>query len=313
MLYHHMEDMIGHTPLLAAERYQQAVLSKAALFTKLEMFNPCGSAKDRIALTMVEEALQNGVINSDTLLVEPTSGNTGIALAAIALAKQMKMMIVMPETMSEERKQLLSAYGADLLLTKGELGMQGAIDEANRVVASHPNAFLVGQFDNPNNLKAHYLTTGPEIYEDMNKEMDIFVAGIGTGGTISGVGKYLKEKLPHIQIVGVEPADSPLLTKGYSGTHGLQGIGANFVPSVLKQEVIDTIMTATTKAAYDHCRLFRKTEGLLIGISSGAVLSVAAQLSQKEENKGKKIVVLLPDSGERYLTTSLFRSKDEEK
>lgn len=312
MLYHHMEDMIGHTPLLEAKRYQQAITSKANLFAKLEMFNPCGSAKDRIALKMIEEALHNGTINSKTLLVEPTSGNTGIALAAIALAKHMKIVIVMPETMSDERKQLLSAYGADLVLTKGELGMQGAIDEANRIVASHSNTFLIGQFDNANNPQAHYLTTGPEIDEDMNGEIDIFVAGIGTGGTISGIGRYLKEKSPHIQIVGVEPEDSPLLTKGYSKSHGLQGIGANFVPSILNREVIDTIMTATTKEAYHHCRMFRKTEGLLVGISSGAALSAAAKLSQKEENKGKRIVVLLPDGGERYLTTSLFRSKDEE-
>lgn len=313
MLYHHMEDMIGHTPLLAAKRYQQAIISKANLFAKLEMFNPCGSAKDRIALKMIEETLCNGTINSETLLVEPTSGNTGIALAAIALAKHMKIVIVMPETMSDERKQLISAYGADLVLTRGELGMQGAIDEANRIVASHSNAFLVGQFDNTDNPKAHYLTTGPEIDEDMNGEIDIFVAGIGTGGTISGVGRYLKEKFPQIQIVGVEPEDSPLLTKGYSKSHGLQGIGANFVPSILDREVIDTIITATTQEAYHHCRMFRKTEGLLVGISSGAALSAAAKLSQKEENKGKRIVVLLPDGGERYLTTSLFRSTDEEK
>lgn len=313
MMYYNMEEMIGHTPLLAIQRFARASQSKAELFAKMEMFNPCGSAKDRIALMMIEEALKDGVIDTNTLLVEPTSGNTGIGLAAICLAKQMKIVIVMPETMSEERKQLMKAYGAELVLTKGTLGMQGAIDEANRIVRTHPNAFLVGQFDNLNNVKAHYETTGPEIYIDMDEKIDIFVAGIGTGGTISGVGKYLKERIPHIQIVGVEPTDSPLLTKGYASAHGLQGIGANFIPSILDRKVVDKMMTVTTKEAYESCRKFRQTEGVLVGISSGAALHVATQLSLKEENRGKRIVVLLPDGGERYLSTSLFRSENEEK
>lgn len=309
MLYKSLAKMIGHTPLLEANRFQEAIGTTNKIYTKLELFNPGGSVKDRVALYMLEKAIENKQIDENTLIIEPTSGNTGIGLAAICKSKGLKCMIVMPSSMSEERKKLLKAYGATLVLTSPSEGMQGAIDEANRLASQHKNSFIAGQFENKNNPLAHFETTAKEIDEDMDVPIDYFVAGIGTGGTISGVGRYLKQKYSNVQIIGVEPEDSPLITKQVAGPHGIQGIGANFIPDNLNLDIVDQVRTISTKESYAYSRLFLEREGILVGISSGAALAVASQLAKEVE--GKNIVVLLPDGGERYLSTPLFEDIHE--
>ena len=279
---------------------------KATVIAKLEYFNPAGSAKDRIALEMIDEAERSGKLCPDSVIIEPTSGNTGIGLSAIAASRGYRTVIVMPDSMSAERRALMRAYGAELVLTDGALGMAGAIAKAEELSHTVPHAFIAGQFENPANPAAHYKTTGPEIWEDTDGSVDIFVAGVGTGGTISGTGRYLKEKNPNVKVIAVEPTDSPLLSEGRSGAHGLQGIGANFVPKTLDTSVYDGIITVTTEEAYAEVKALTKTEGLLVGISSGAALVAAVKLAEDEANIGKTIVVLLPDSGERYLSTPLF-------
>ena len=278
---------------------------KKSLLAKLESFNPAGSAKDRVALSMICAAEEAGLLKEGSVIIEPTSGNTGIGLAAVAAARGYRTIIVMPDSMSVERQLLMTAYGAELVLTPGAEGMTGSIRKAEELAKEIPNSFIPNQFHNPANAKAHYDTTGPEIWRDTDGTVDIFVAGIGTGGTVTGVGRYLKEQNPNVKIVGVEPAASPLLTKGISGSHGLQGIGANFIPGVLDQSVLDQVLTATEEEAYAAGRLLGKTEGILAGISSGAALAAAIRLAK--ENTGKNIVVLLPDTGDRYLSTPMFR------
>jgi cysteine synthase A len=272
----------------------------------VEYFNPTGSVKDRIALSMIEDAEQKGKIHNDTVVIEPTSGNTGIGLASVCAAKGYKCILVMPENMSKERIKLIKAYGADVVLSPKEKGMQGAVDKATELSKTYESSFIPSQFENPSNPEVHYRTTGPEIYKSSNKKVDIFIAGIGTGGTISGIGKYLKEQNRNIKIIGVEPNDSPLLTKGKAGPHKIQGIGANFVPKTLDKKNIDEFMTATTEESYEYARLVGKYEGILVGISSGAALAQAVKVAKRNENNGKTIVVLLPDSGDRYLSTELF-------
>jgi cysteine synthase A len=276
------------------------------LLAKVEYFNPTGSVKDRIALSMIEDAEQKGIIHSDTVVIEPTSGNTGIGLASVCAAKGYKCILVMPENMSKERIKLIKAYGADVVLSPKEKGMKGAVDKAEELSKTYDSSFIPSQFENPSNPEIHYKTTGPEIYKSSNKKVDIFIAGIGTGGTISGTGRYLKEQNRNIKIIGVEPDDSPLLTKGKAGPHKIQGIGANFVPKNLDKKYIDEFMTATTEEAYEYARLAGKYEGILVGISSGAALAQAVKVAKRNENNGKTIVVLLPDSGDRYLSTELF-------
>lgn len=305
-IYPSVDALIGHTPLLALTRMEKACGAKARLFAKLEYLNPAGSVKDRVALEMINDAERRGVLTKDTVIIEPTSGNTGIGLAAVAAARGYRVIIVMPDTMSKERRMLMRAYGAELVLTDGKQGMAGSIAYANELKNSLPDAIVAGQFDNPANPRAHYLTTGPEIYSDTDGALDIFVAGIGTGGTITGVGKYLKEQDPNIKVVGVEPASSAVLSGKAAGAHGLQGIGAGFVPKVLDTEIYDEIVCVTEDEAYNMARLAGKTEGVLVGISSGAALHAAMELAKKDENKGKNIVVLLPDTGDRYLSTDLF-------
>lgn len=297
---------IGKTPLVELNILKEYLGFKAKILAKLESFNPGGSAKDRIAKAMIEEAEKAGLINSETVIIEPTSGNTGIGLAMVAAAKGLKLIIVMPETMSLERRKLIKAYGAELVLTEGSKGMKGSIEKAKELSKEIPNSFIPLQFSNPNNPNAHYLTTGKEIYEDTNGNVDIFVAGVGTGGTISGVGKYLKEQNQNIKIVAVEPATSPVLSEGYAGPHKIQGIGAGFIPETLNTSIYDEIITIPNEKAFETGRLIATKEGILVGISSGAALYAAIQLAQKEENANKNIVVLLPDTGERYLSTELF-------
>ena len=291
--------------------FGKAAGAGAEILAKLEYLNPAGSAKDRVGKEMLDAALSSGRITKDSLIIEPTSGNTGIGIAAYAAQLGMKVIIVMPETMSLERRKLIAAYGAKLVLTDGSKGMAGSIEKANELAAANPGSFIPAQFDNPDNCAAHYKTTGPEIWEDTDGTVDIFVAGIGTGGTITGTGRFLKEKNPNIKIVAVEPADSPLLSQGRAGAHGLQGIGANFVPKILDTDIYDEIITVTTEQAYAAARLTVKTQGILIGISSGAALHAAAELAKRPENSGKRIVVLLPDGGERYLSTSLFEEDEQ--
>ena len=291
--------------------FGKAAGAGAEILAKLEYLNPAGSAKDRVGKEMLDAALSSGRITKDSLIIEPTSGNTGIGIAAYAAQLGMKVIIVMPETMSLERRKLIAAYGAKLVLTDGSKGMAGSIEKANELAAANPGSFIPAQFDNPDNCAAHYKTTGPEIWEDTDGTVDIFVAGIGTGGTITGTGRFLKEKNPNIKIVAVEPADSPLLSQGRAGAHGLQGIGANFVPKILDTDIYDEIITVTTEQAYAAARLMVKTQGILIGISSGAALHAAAELAKRPENSGKRIVVLLPDGGERYLSTSLFEEDEQ--
>ncbi len=306
-IYKSIEEMIGGTPLLQLGNYGKKHGLGANLLAKVEAINPGGSAKDRVAKRMVEDAERAGILREGATIIEPTSGNTGIGLAVMAAARGYRAIIVMPDTMSMERRLLMTAFGAELVLTEGQKGMAGAIEKAEELAKEIPDSFIPGQFDNPSNPAAHYDSTGPEIYEDTDGKVDIFVAGIGTGGTITGVGRYLKEKNPTVKIVGVEPASSPLLTKGTAGPHGLQGIGANFVPSILDRSVIDEIMTVTDEEAYETGRELARTEGLLAGISAGAAAFAAAELAKRPENAGKNIVVLLPDTGDRYLSTEMFR------
>ncbi len=305
-MYYSVESLVGRTPLMMLERYKAKKELCANVIAKLECFNPGGSAKDRVATSIICEAEASGRLKAGGTIIEPTSGNTGIGLAAIGTAKGYRVIIVMPDTMSKERQKLIAAYGAELVLTEGAHGMSGAIAKAEELRGSIEGAIIAGQFDNPVNSGAHYHTTGPEIWEDTEGKVDIFVAGVGTGGTITGVGRYLKEQDPNIKIVAVEPYDSPLLSEGRSGAHGLQGIGANFVPAVLDTEIYDEIVTVKTEEAYEAAREMAKIEGVLVGISSGAALWCASELAKKEENRGKNIVVLLPDTGERYLSTELF-------
>ncbi len=306
-IYKSIEEMIGGTPLLQLGNYGKKHGLGANLLAKVEAINPGGSAKDRVAKRMVEDAERAGILREGATIIEPTSGNTGIGLAVMAAARGYRAIIVMPDTMSMERRLLMTAFGAELVLTEGQKGMAGAIERAEELAKEIPDSFIPGQFDNPSNPAAHYDSTGPEIYEDTDGKVDIFVAGIGTGGTITGVGRYLKEKNPAVKIVGVEPASSPLLTKGTAGPHGLQGIGANFVPSILDRSVIDEIMTVTDEEAYETGRELARAEGLLAGISAGAAAFAAAELAKRPENAGKNIVVLLPDTGDRYLSTEMFR------
>lgn len=305
-IYHSISDLVGRTPLVALHRYGGATGAGAALLAKVEAFNPAGSAKDRVARAMIEDAEKKGRLPKGGTIIEPTSGNTGIGLAAIGVAKGYRVIITMPDTMSAERCALMRAYGAELVLTDGEAGMAGAIARAEALAAEIPGAIIAGQFDNPANPAAHYATTAPEIWADTDGQVDIFVAGVGTGGTLSGVGRYLKQKNPAVRIVAVEPADSPLLSGGAAGPHGIQGIGANFVPDNLDRSLCDEVLTVTTEEAYAAARALARCEGLLCGISSGAALAAATRLARLEENRGKMIVVLLPDTGERYLSTDLY-------
>ena len=302
-----VSQLIGRTPLLELTNIEKAEGLKARLLAKLEGCNPAGSAKDRVALAMIEDAEAKGILKPGSVIIEPTSGNTGIGLCSVAAARGYKCIIVMPDSMSRERQLLMTAYGAQLVLTPGAEGMAAAIAKAEELAASIPGSFLAGQFVNPANPKAHYLTTGPEIWADTDGNVDIFVAGIGTGGTITGTGNYLKEQNPAVKIIGVEPADSPVLTQGKSGPHGLQGIGAGFVPEVLDCTVLDSVLTATTEESYAAGRRLGREEGVLSGISGGAALHAALLLAKRPENEGKTIVVLIPDSGERYLTTEMYK------
>lgn len=310
-IYGSAAELIGGTPLVRFSAFGKEVGAGAEILAKLEYLNPAGSAKDRVGKEMLDAALSSGRITKDSLIIEPTSGNTGIGIAAYAAQLGMKVIIVMPETMSLERRKLIAAYGAKLVLTDGSKGMAGSIEKANELAAANPGSFIPAQFDNPDNCAAHYKTTGPEIWADTDGTVDIFVAGIGTGGTITGTGRFLKEMNPNVKIVAVEPADSPLLSEGRAGAHGLQGIGANFVPKILDTDIYDEIITVTTEQAYAAARLTVKTQGILIGISSGAALHAAAELAKRPENSGKRIVVLLPDGGERYLSTSLFEEGEQ--
>ncbi|MBE6600213.1 MAG: cysteine synthase A [Ruminococcaceae bacterium] len=305
-IYSCAAELIGNTPILRLSAYEKRLALSAPIYAKLEYFNPAGSVKDRVALEMINDAEARGALKKGSVIIEPTSGNTGIGLCAVAAARGYRVIIVMPNTMSEERKKLMRAYGAHLVLTDGALGMTGAIEKANELAKTTENSFLAGQFENPANPEAHRKTTGPEIFEDMNGEVDIFVAGVGTGGTLTGTGEYLKEKLPNIKIVAVEPASSAVLSGKAAGAHGLQGIGAGFVPKTLNTKIYDEVITVTEQEAYGAARALGKSEGVLVGISSGAALFAAAELARREENKGKRIVVLLPDGGDRYLSTELF-------
>lgn len=300
-------ELIGNTPLLELERYSKAVgVTGATILAKLEYLNPAGSVKDRVALAMIEDAEKKGVLKEGSTIIEPTSGNTGIGLAAIAAAKGYRAILTLPDTMSVERRNLLAAYGAELVLTEGAKGMKGAIAKANELKESIPGAVILGQFDNPANPEAHRNTTGPEIWEQTDGKVDIFVAGVGTGGTLTGVGEYLKSKNPDIKVVAVEPAASPVLSTGTPGPHKIQGIGAGFVPSILNTSIYDEIITIENDDAFAEGKRFARSEAILVGISSGAALKAASILASREENKGKNIVVLLPDSGDRYLSTPLF-------
>ena len=300
-------DLVGNTPLVRVNNLIKKDELKADVLAKLEYFNPAGSVKDRIAKEMILDALEKGLINENTTLIEPTSGNTGIGLSAVATALNLKIIITMPETMSVERRNLMKAYGAELVLTPGSEGMKGAIAKAKELASQIENSFIPGQFENPANPTAHYKTIGPEIYEQTEGKIDIFVAGVGTGGTISGIGKYLKEKNPEVKVVAVEPASSPVLSTGKGGAHKIQGIGAGFVPETLDTKIYDEIITVENEDAFATGKEMAKTEGILVGISSGAALYAAKELAKREENAGKTIVVLLPDGGDRYLSTPLIQ------
>ena len=300
-------DLVGNTPIVRVNNLIKKDELKADVLAKLEYFNPAGSVKDRIAKEMILDALDKGLINENTTLIEPTSGNTGIGLSAVATALNLKIIITMPETMSVERRNLMKAYGAELVLTPGSEGMKGAIAKAKELASQIENSFIPGQFENPANPTAHYKTTGPEIYEQTEGKVDIFVAGVGTGGTISGIGKYLKEKNPEVKVVAVEPASSPVLSTGKGGAHKIQGIGAGFVPETLDTKIYDEIITVENEDAFATGKEMAKTEGILVGISSGAALYAAKELAKREENAGKTIVVLLPDGGDRYLSTPLIQ------
>ena len=305
-IYTSAEQLIGHTPLLELTHIEKKLNLKAKVLAKLEGFNPGGSAKDRVALAMINAAEEKGLLRPGSVVIEPTSGNTGIGLAVICTLRGYRCIIVMPDSMSMERRMLMKAYGAELVLTPGALGMQGAIEKAEELAADIPGSFIPGQFTNPANPEAHIRSTGPEIWEDTQGTVDIFVAGVGTGGTLTGVGRYLKEKKPSVRIVAVEPASSPLLGGGSAGPHGLQGIGANFIPKILDTQLYDSVIPVTEADAYAAGRLLGTTEGILAGISSGAALWAAIETAKKEENAGKTIVVLLPDCGDRYLSTPMF-------
>lgn len=305
-IYTSAHQLIGHTPLLELTHIEEKLGLKAKILAKLELFNPAGSVKDRVALTMIEDAEASGALKPDSVIIEPTSGNTGIGLAAVAAARGYRMIVVMPDSMSMERRLLMTAYGAELVLTPGAKGMAGAIAKADELAAEIPNSFIPGQFVNPSNPKAHRESTGPEIYDDTDGTVDIFVAGVGTGGTITGVGEYLKSRNPKVQVVAVEPSDSPVLSGGNPGPHKLQGIGAGFVPEVLNTQVYDEVFPVTSEEAYAGGRLMGRSEGVLVGISSGAALHAAIEVAKRPENEGKTIVVLLPDTGDRYLSTPMF-------
>ena len=304
-IYHSVSQLVGNTPLLSVDNYGRRRQLDAAILVKLERFNPAGSAKDRVALEMLDQAEATGALQPGGTVIEPTSGNTGIGLAAMAISKGYRVILTMPASMSAERRALLKAYGAELVLV-AEGGMAGAVAKAEELAASIPNSFIPGQFDNPANPAAHYKTTGPEIWRDTEGHVDIFVAGVGTGGTISGTGRYLKEQNPNVRIVAVEPAASPLLSQGHAGPHGLQGIGANFVPGNYDASLVDEIVTVTDEDAYRTGRLLARTEGIMAGVTSGAALWAADELARRPENKGKTIVALLPDDGSRYLSTPLW-------
>ena len=299
-------DLIGHTPLLELTHTEQEEQLQATLLGKLEYFNPAGSVKDRIAKAMIDEAEEQGLLHPDSVLIEPTSGNTGIGLASVAAARGYRLIITMPETMSVERRNLMKAYGAELVLTEGSKGMKGAIEKADELAVQIPNSFIPSQFTNPANPEAHKKTTGVEIWDDTDGKVDIFVAGVGTGGTISGVGAYLKEQNPNVKIVAVEPKSSPVLSEGFAGAHKIQGIGAGFVPETLDTKIYDEVIAVENEAAFETGRKIARNEGVLVGISSGAAVWAAIQLAKRPENKGKVIVALLPDTGERYLSTPMF-------
>ena len=305
-IYKSVAELVGRTPLMELTNYEKAEKLEAVLLAKLELFNPAGSVKDRIAKAMIEDAEQKGILKPGAVIVEPTSGNTGIGLASIAASKGYKVILTMPETMSVERRNLLKAYGAELVLTEGAKGMKGAIEKAKEIADTTPNSMLAGQFVNPANPMAHEKTTGPEIWQDTDGKVDIFVAGVGTGGTLSGVGHYLKSKNPAVKIVAVEPSDSPVLSQGKAGPHKIQGIGAGFVPDTLDTAVYDEIVTVDSENAFATGRRLAREEGVLVGISSAAAVYAAAQIAKRPENKGKTIVALLPDTGERYLSTPMF-------
>lgn len=305
-IYTSVDQLIGRTPLLELTHIEDTLGLKAKIFAKLEYFNPAGSVKDRVAKAMLDDALASGVLKPDSVIIEPTSGNTGIGLAAVAAARGYRLIIVMPETMSIERRMLMKAYGAELVLTEGAKGMAGAIERAEELAAEIPNSFIPSQFTNPSNPKAHIVSTGPEIWADTDGKVDIFVAGVGTGGTITGVGEYLKSQNPAIRIAAVEPAASPVLSEGRAGAHMLQGIGAGFVPEVLNTEIYDEIIPVSNEDAFETGRMIGRCEGVLVGISSGAAAYAAIELAKRPENAGKHIVVLLPDTGDRYLSTPMF-------
>ena len=306
MIYGGVDELVGKTPLLNLKKYAKKHDLRAEILAKLEYFNPSGSVKDRVAKAMIEDAEAKGLLTHDSVIIEPTSGNTGIGLAAIGAAKGYKVILTMPETMSVERRNIIKAYGAEIVLTEGAKGMKGAIAKAEELAKTLPNAFIAGQFVNPANPRAHYLTTGPEIWNDTDGKVDYFVAGVGTGGTVTGVGQYLKSKNPGVKVVAVEPASSPVLSQGVAGAHKIQGIGAGFVPAVLDTKIYDEIIPVTNEDAFATGRLIGHKEGVLVGISSGAAVWAALELAKRPENAGKRIVVLLPDTGDRYLSTPLF-------
>ena len=305
-VYNNISELIGNTPLLRLNVVEKELGLEAKIYAKVESFNPAGSAKDRVGLAMIKDAEERGLLKPGATIIEPTSGNTGIGLAAAAASRGYKVILTMPDTMSVERRNLLKAYGAEVVLTEGSKGMAGSIEKANELAASIEGSFIPGQFDNPANAKIHYDTTGPEIYRDLDGNVDFFIAGVGTGGTITGTGRYLKEKVAGVKVVAVEPATSPLLSEGKAGPHGLQGIGANFVPSILDTEVYDEIITVSDEEAYEKGRLVAAKEGFLVGITAGAALHAAIELAKRPENKGKTIVALFPDTGDRYLSTPMF-------
>lgn len=305
-LYHSAAELIGHTPLLQVAKFQNALGLKANIFAKLEYVNPTGSVKDRVAKEIIEDAERSGKLQPGAVIIEPTSGNTGIGLASLAAARGYKAVIVMPESMSIERRNIIKAYGAEIVLTPAALGMQGAIDKAEQIQKQTPGAIIAGQFVNPANPTAHKKTTGPEIWNDLEGKVDIFVAGVGTGGTLTGTGEYLKEKNPAVQVIAVEPATSPVLSEGHGGAHGIQGIGAGFIPQTLNTAVYDEVVTVDDADAFRFAKQFAASEGLLVGISAGAALCAAVRLAAREENQGKNIAVILPDSADRYYSTALF-------